>query len=247
MSTKLQSIQKQNDSILFSLLSRKIEFTRSIIPEGVSEEEHIRILTEENTRLKEAVKANKPAPQPKEEKPKVEQVKQESKPKPKQKEETKEDDEQEEVFEEPVKKFETIGNMEELKRAFFNGLYDEFETHLKASPYRFYKVEYKYNEDKDGAPEFSAKNLLKGFVRNLDDYRKYFMICFRCWKDSNETKYKYSSLWIVNTLEPVCNIIGSFSDDFVFEEVTGINNFIADIKKIENIDETLCIGESYVH
>lgn len=30
---------------------------------------------------------------------------------------------------------------------------------------------------------FSAKNLLKGFVRNFDDYRKYFMICFRCWKD----------------------------------------------------------------
>ena len=75
MSAKLQSIQKQNDSILSSLLSRKIEFERAIIPEGISEDEHIRILTEENLRLKEVVKANKPAPQPKEEKPKVEILK----------------------------------------------------------------------------------------------------------------------------------------------------------------------------
>ena len=243
MSGKLQSIQKQNDSILFSILSRKIDFVRAIIPEGISEDEHIKILTEENLRLKEVVKANKPAPQPKEEKIKVEQPKQESKPK----EESKEDDEQEETFEEPVKKFETIVNMEDLKRAFFNGLYEEFESNVKSSPFKFYRVGYKYNGDKDGAPDFSAKNLLKGFVRNFDDYRKYFMICFRCWKDLNETKYKYSSLWIVNTLEPIRNIIGSFSDDFEFEEETDINTFISDIKKLVNIDETLCIGESYVH
>ena len=144
MSAKLQSIQKQNDSILSSLLSRKIEFERAIIHEGISEDEHIRILTEENLRLKEVVKANKPAPQPKEEKPKVEQlkIKPESKQESKSKEklESKEDDDQEETFEEPVKKFETITNMEDLKRAFFNGLYEEFETHVKASPYKFYRV-----------------------------------------------------------------------------------------------------------
>jgi hypothetical protein len=145
MSIKLQALQKQNDSILLSILSRKIDFVRSIIPESASEEEHIKILTEENLRLKEVVKANKPVPQPKEEKPKIEQQpKQESKPK----EELKEDDDQEETFEEPVKKFETITNMEDLKRAFFNGLYEEFESHVKASPYKFYRVEYKYNGDK---------------------------------------------------------------------------------------------------
>jgi hypothetical protein len=245
MSAKLQSIQKQNDSILFSLLSRKIDFVRDIIPEGIGEDEHIRILNEENLRLKEVVKANKPTHQPKEEKPKIEQPES----KPKEKSESKEDDDQEETFEEPVKKFETITNMEDLKRAFFNGLYEEFETHVKASPYKFYRVEYKYNGDKDGAPDFSAKNLLKGFVRNFDDYRKYFMICFRCWKDSNEIKikYQYKSLWIVNTLEPIQSIIGSFSDDFEFVEESDLTTFILDIKKLENIDESLCIGESYVH
>lgn len=246
MSAKLQAIQKQNDSIFFSLLARKIQFERTIIPQDISEDEHIRLLNEENLRLKEVVKANKPAPVPKEEK-KVEQPKQESKPKEKQNTESKEDDEQEETFEEPVKKFDTIANMEDLKRAFFNGLYDEFETHFKSAPYKLYRVEYKYNEDKDGAPEFSAKNLLKGFVRNLDDYRKYFMICFRCWKDLNEAKYQYKSLWIVNTNEPVRNVIGSFADDFEFIELTDITAFISGIKKLENIDDTQCIGESYVH
>ncbi len=244
MSGKLQALQKQNDSIFFSILTRKIEFERTIIPQDISEDEHIRLLNEENLRLKEVIKANKPVPVPKEEK-KVEQQKVESKPK--EKVESKDDDDQEETFEEPVKKFDTIANMEDLKRAFFNGLYDEFETHFKSAPYKLYRVEYKYNEDKDGAPEFSAKNLLKGFVRNLDDYRKYFMICFRCWKDSNEAKYQYKSLWIVNTLEPVRNIIGSFADDFEFVEESDTNAFIAEIKKLENIDETQCIGESYVH
>ena len=86
-------------------------------------------------------------------------------------------------------------------------------------------------------------------MRNFDDYRKYFMICFRCWKDSNEIKikYQYKSLWIVNTLEPIANVIGSFSDDFEFVEESDITTFISDIKKLENIDESQCIGESYVH
>lgn len=243
MSGKLLGLQKQNDSIFFSLLTRKIDFVRSVVPEGTTEEEHIKILIEENARLKEVIKANKPEPVIKEVvKTELPETKPEIKPK-----NTNQDEEQDESFEEPVKKFETIGNMEELKRAFFNGLYDEFETHVKACPYKFYTVEYKYNSDKDGAPDFSAKNLLKGFVRNFDDYRKYFMICFRCWKDPKESKYKYSSLWIVNTNEPVRNIIGSFADDFEFVESFDTNNFLHSIKKIENIEETQYIGESYVH
>ncbi len=244
MSNKLTNLQKQNDSIFFSLLTRNIPFDRITIPEGISEEEHIQLLSEENNKLKEAVKANKPPPQPKEEKPKQEQpIKQEKKA---DKVENN-DEEQEETFEEPVKKFDTITNMEEMKRAFFNGLNEEFENQLKAFPFKLYRVEYKYNSDKDGAPDFSAKNLLKGFVRNFDDFRKYFMICFRCWKNQESNTYEYKSLWIVNTLEPISTVIGSFADDFIFEESTDINTFIKDIAKIENIDDTNCIGESYVH
>lgn len=143
--------------------------------------------------------------------------------------------------------------MEELKRAFFNGDYAIFEEQIKTFPFKFYKVDYKYNSDKNGVPEFSAKNLLKGFVRNLDDYRKYFMICFRCWKHQNECVYKYDSLWMVNTNEKIQDVIGSVSDDFEFHETTDLTEFIMMIKKLPETDEPVyingytCIGESYVH
>jgi hypothetical protein len=249
MSSKaILGIQKQNDSIFTSLLAKNILFERIVIPEGVEEQEHLKLLNEENVMLKEVVKANKPPPQLKEVKPIVESKPNESKTK-----ENKDDDEEDEIYEEPVKKFDTITNMEDMKRAFFGGDYGVFEEQLKLHPFKLYKVGYKYNSDKDGVPEFSAKNLLKGFVRNFDDYRKYFMICFRCWKSQDKNEYKYDSFWISNTNEPIQNIIGSLWEDFEFEETSELDNFINMIKKIPETDEPVyvngftCIGESYVH
>ena len=237
MSSKITNIQKQNDSIYSSLVARNILFERSIISDNINDEDLLILLNEENNRLKECIKNNKPVVQSKEDK-KLEIIKPINK---------KEDDDI--TYEDPVKNFETITNMEDLKRAFFNNEYDTFETQLKANQFRYYKANYKYNSDKDGVPEFSAKNLLKGFVRNFDDYRKYFMICFRCSKNScqGENTYKYDSLWIVNTNEPINNIIDSMYDDFDFEELTDVDQFISDIKKIIDIDNTEYIGESYVH
>lgn len=242
MANKLIGLQKQNESIYSSLISRNILFERTIIPEGINEEEHFIKLNEENNRLKECVKDNKPPPQPKKEK-----QKQEEQPLKKKKEVTEE--EEEETYEEPIQKFDTITNMEELKRAFFNNDYEIFESQLKNNQFKYFKANYKYNSDKDGAPEFLAKNLLGGFVRNFDDYRKYFMICFRCWKiDDEEIKYEYNSLWIVNSNEPIDNIIGNiFWEYFDFEELNDIDNFILDFKKINDLENTNCIGESYVH
>jgi len=259
----IQCIQKQNDSIFASLVSKNIQFERTIIPEGSSEEEQQILLSEENFRLKEVVKDNKPIQQPKEEKKKQEPIlvsKQENKPKEKKDNEKKDNekkdndnDDDDENYEEPIKKFDTLTNMEEMKRAFFNGDYVSFEEQIKANPFKLFKVGYKYNSDKDNVPEFSAKNLLKGFVRNFDDYRKYFMICFRCWKHLDKTQYKYDSVWVVNTNEPIQNIIGSLWDDFSFEETTDFDSFIELIKKIPDTEEPVftneytCIGESYVH
>lgn len=81
------------------------------------------------------------------------------------------------------------------------------------------------------------------------------MICFRCWKNQHELKYKYDSLWIVNTNEPIPNVIGSLAEDFDFAETTDIDDFISQIKKLLEpeseepvwINEYTCIGESYVH
>ena len=251
MSTNKEIIglQKQNDSIYNSLVSKGIEFERMIVTDGLEEQEHLKLLREENSKLKELAKANKPPPveKPKEEKKPVQpQVKTESK------EDNKEDDD-DEKYEEPVKKFDTITNMDELKRAFFNGDFGVFEEQIKSHPFKFYKVGYKYNSDKDGVPEFSAKNLLKGFVRNFDDYRKYFMICFRCWKQQDQSLYKYESLWIVNTNASIQDVIGSVSEDFEFEETTDLEQFIGQIKKLPESDEPVyingytCIGESFVH
>ena len=246
-------LQKQNDGIYSSLNARGIHFERIVIPEGTNEDEHLNLLKEENSKLKEVANANKPPPQPKEEKKKPEQTQSQPKKESKPKDNDEEDDEK--TFEEPVKKFDVITNMEDLKRAFFSGDYNTFETEIKAHPFKFYKVGYKYDSDKDGVPDFSAKNLLKGFVRSFDDYRKYFMVCFRCWKHKSETKFKYESLWIVNTNEKLSNIIGSMEEDFIFNEATEIDNFILDIKKLPETDseepvyfgEYTCIGESYVH
>ena len=236
------NLQKQNDSIYSSLIAKSIQFERVVIPNDILDEEYIKLLNDENNKLKEAIKINKQVSQPKLEKPKLE-----SKPK------EKKNDSEDEVYEEPLKKFNTLTNMEELKRGFFNKDYDIFESQVKNYPFKFYKVSYKYNFDKDGVPEFSAKNLLKGFVRNFDDYRKYFMICFRCWKHQDKSEYKYDSLWIVNTDEPLQNIIGSVYDDFEFENFNNLEQFIEMIKKLPETDEPVfingytCIGESYVH
>jgi len=244
-------LQKQNDGMFASLSARNISFERIIISDGIGEENHLKMLQEENGKLKQVINDNKPPPQPKQEikKPEIQtmQSKKETKPK--------EDDADEETYEEPIKKFDSIINMEELKRAFFNGDYLVFEEQIKSNPLKFYKVSYKYNSDKDGTPDFSAKNLLKGFVRNFDDYRKYFMICFRCWKNQHDIKYKYDSFWIVNTSEPIPNIIGNFADDFDYVEISDIDDFICQIKKLpeSESDEPIwingytCIGESYVH
>ncbi len=248
-------LQKQNDGIYSSLTARGIQFERIVIPEGINEEEHLNLLKEENTKLKEVSNANKPPPQPKEEKKKPEPTQTQSQPKKESKSKDGDEEDDEETFEEPVKKFDTITNMEDLKRAFFSGDYETFEFQIKVHPFKFYRVGYKYDSDKDGVPDFSAKNLLKGFVRSFDDYRKYFMVCFRCWKNQHESKYKYESLWIVNTNEKISNIIGSMEEDFIFNETTDIDDFIRGIKKLPEsdseepvyIDGFTCIGESYVH
>jgi len=234
MSNKLISLQKQNDSIYSSLESRNIIFERTIIPDNLDEDEHLKLLNEENNKLKECVKNNKPPPQPKKEKQEP----------PKKKEEMidKDDDEN---YEEPIKKFDTITNMEDIKRAFFNGDYNFFESQLKELPFKFLRAKYKYNSDKDSAPVFSAKNLLGGFVRNFDNYRKYFMICFRCWMyDEEITRYEYDSLWIVNTNEPINNIIGNeYYEYFDFEEIDNLDKFFKDLKKIDDNENTKCFNE----
>ena len=90
----------------------------------------------------------------------------------------------------------------------------------------------------------------RGFVRNLEDYRKYLFVCFRCVLTDQEKKtYSYPSMWIVNSTEPLANIIGSLHEDFNFVEVEQPNlvQFMTTFRKI-NFDEfTNVIDELYAH
>lgn len=244
--SKIQIFTKQNDSIYASLVARNIEFIRVDISGLDNLDEKFNAVVDENNKLKEVVKNNKPVPVPKEPKSTpVVQPKKELTPKVK-----KEDDDEEETFEEVKPKFNTITNMEDIKRAFCNKEYENFEILVQAHPFKYYNVQYKYSSDKDGAPEFVAKNLVRGFVRSLEDHRKYLFVSFRCVLIDQEKKtYLYPSMWIVNSTDPLVNIIGSLYEDFDFVEVSQENlaQFMVDFRKTNFDEPTNVVDELYAH
>ena len=244
--SKIQMFTKQNDSIYASLVARNIEFARVDVSGLDNPDDKLNALVDENNKLKEVVKANKPAPVPKEPKPvPAPQPKKESVPK-----EKNPDDEEEETFEEVKPKFNTITNMEDIKRAFCNKEYENFESLVQPHPFKYYRVQYKYASDKDGAPEFVAKNLVRGFVRSLEDYRKYLFVGFRCvLTDSDNKIYSYPSMWIVNSTDSIASIIGSLHEDFEFVEVTPDNlaQFFIDFRKTNFDEPTNVVDELYAH
>lgn len=103
-------LQKQNNGMYSSLSSRNISFERISIPENISEEEQLKLLQQENIKLKETINANRPPPQPKKDSKSKMSTKSDSSNK---KEKDKNIDD-ETTYKEPVKKFDTIMNMEEL-------------------------------------------------------------------------------------------------------------------------------------
>ena len=232
LENKIKNLIKQNDSIYNSLLAKNIQFERTIINDEISDDDKIIFLSEENEKLKNISKSNKPPPEVKIVKQIIVETKKEIL-----------QDEEDEKYEIPEKKFSTITNMEDIKRAFFCKDYELFNELIKQFNFRYFRAEYKYSSEKDGAPEFIAKNLVKGFVRNLDDYRKYFMVCFRCYKNENNN-YSYPSLWIVNSNDDIKDIIESNYDDYNYIEEKDIVTFLQNMQKVE--DEN-CIEEAYVH
>lgn len=118
--------------------------------------------------------------------------------------------------------YSTVTNMEDIKRAFFNKDYATFRSLAKEHPFAYYKATYKYSSDNSGRPAYVAKNLLRGFVQQLDDYRKYLMVCFRCVViDVDACTYTYQSYWMVNSRDPISTILGSLYDDYEFVKVEG--------------------------
>ena len=250
MENKLNSLIKQNVSIYNSLLSKNIQNIGVLtdISDDMSIEDKIKLVEQDNIRLKELVKLNKPQPVEKTIDSKAQQKTDQVK---KVDESIKEKDEEkdDENYNEPVAKFNTITNMEDLKRLFFSGEYEQFNNQMKEYNFKLYNVNYKYSSYKDGAPDYIAKNLIRGFVRNFDDLRKYFMICFRCISNNtNPNSYSYPSYWIVNSNDSVEKIIGSLYEEFDFVEVTEETRelFLSNLQKM-NPDNEFLLGEAYVH
>lgn len=242
MDKQIANLKKQNDGMETAFKNKNIEFTKLSI-DNVDPETELALLKDYNNYLKGISAANRPPPQ---EKPKEQPKPKESKPK-------EEDDDDENVPKEVKPTYSTITNMEDIKRAFFNKDYDNFQRLVFHLPFKYYKANYKYAEDNTGRPAFVAKNLLRGFVQSLDDYRKYLMVGFRCVSHTdidNVTHYRYPSYWIVNSNDDLKTILGSVYDDFDFipvEDGERIVRMLRRMEKNEDENDNALIGEVYLH
>jgi hypothetical protein len=229
--------------------NKGIKFTKLSVDETVDIERQLDLIKIQNEYLKDISKQNRPPPQ---EKPK-EQVKPNEQPKQKDmKVEHDDDEEDEEEFVKEVKPvYSTITNMENIKRACFSKDYTTAAELIKHQPFKFYKANYKFSSDNIGRPAYVAKNLLRGFVQVLDEYRRYFMICFRCILIDKETnEYRYPSYWIVNTNDDLKAVLGSVYNDFEFVAVEGeeaVSKMLKRMEKNEDENDEALIGEVYLH
>ncbi len=235
MDKQIANLKKQNEGMENSFKTKSIQFTKLSI-DNVEPETELLLLKQYNDYLKGISAANRPPPQVKEEKPKVAEVK------------PKEEEDDDEPIKEVKPVFSTITNMEDIKRAFFSKDYDAAYQLIRQHPFKFYKASYRYADDNTGRPAFVAKNLLRGFVQSLDDYRKYLIVGFRCI--SIENRYNYPSYWIVNSNDDLKTILGSIYDDFAFIPVVEEERIVRMYRNMQkNEDETdeALIGEVYLH
>jgi len=235
---------KQNEGIEKSLDAKSIQYNKLVLDASLSSEEQLIKLKDYNTYIKDISKSSRPPPQVKEVKaPKVEA--------PVKKEKKEEDEDDQDALTKEVKPvYSTITNMEDIKRAFFSKEYETAYELIKQHPFKFYKGNYRYSSDNLGRPNYVAKNLLRGFVQGLDDYRKYLMVCFRCIIINKETnEYRYPSYWVVNTNDDLKTMLGSLYDDYYFIEATGEEAIKTLLKRMEKEDENndVVVGEVYLH
>ena len=240
MDKQILNLKKQNEGMEIAFKNKNIEFTKLIIDNSDMETE-INQLKEYNNYLKGISLANRPPVE-------AQKQKQEAPP-PKKKEE--DNDDEDDLPKEVKPVYSTITNMEDIKRAFFNKEYESFHTLVRQHPFKFYLANYKYSSDNTGRPSYVAKNLLRGFVQGLDDYRKYLLVCFRCILSNKENnEYVYPSYWIVNSNDELKTILGSLYDDYDFVMINNeeaICKLLKEMEKNEDENDVALIGEVYVH
>jgi len=253
MEKQIENLKKQNDGMETSFKHKQIPFNKqSIDNTDISVESQLSLLKQYNEYLKDISKQHRPVKEITLNKEIIDANNITTTEKKNDKTNNKEvNDDDDEMPKEVKPVYFTICNMEDIKRAFFNREYETFRTLIHQHPVKYYKVNYKYSEDNTGRPSFVAKNLLRGFVQGLDDFRKYFMICFRCILINKETnEYRYPSYWIVNSNDDLKTILGSLYDDYDFIMVEGedsISTLLKKMEKNENEEDDALIGEVYLH
>lgn len=233
---QIHNLKKQNEGMETSFKSKNIQFTKLSI-DNMDPETELLLLKDYNTYLKIISASNRPPPL---EKPKEQ-------PKPK---EPKPDEDEDDIPKEVKPVYSTITNMEDIKRAFFSKEYDTALELIKQYPFKFYSAYYKYACDNTGRPSYIAKNLLRGFVQGLDDYRKYLMVCFRCILiDKERNEYSYPSYWVVNSNDDLKTILGSLYDDYDFLEIEqdSADLILKRMEKNDDANDDTLIGEVYLH
>lgn len=227
---KINNLKKKNEGMENLCKSKNIKFTKLSIDGIIASDLELMLISDYNNYLKSIVKNNNSQStqtQPTSTFADKTEVLNEN-----------------ELTKEPKITIPTICNMEDLKRSFFSKDYTTFEQEVLTKNLRLFKANYKWADDNTGKPEYIARNLLRGFVQSLDQYRRHLMVCFRCILTNEENKiYRYPSYWIVNT---EANLINTF-EDFDFIEVKEPEKMLQKMRKNEDESDAQLIGEMYLH
>jgi len=144
-------------------------------------------------------------------------------------------------------KYDTLGNLENSKRAFFTDkTVDVLREELLSKPYKLYHLKYIYSNDMDGYFDFAARNFVNGgLIKSCEPYKKYIFGVFRCYVlDRVEKKYNYEAYFICNTTAHIKDILTDCYDNFTWDCITDIDEFITHFN-FNNDDNLLC--EAYLH
>jgi hypothetical protein len=135
----------------------------------------------------------------------------------------------------------------------FNNVNEQFEHTINSfDNLAFYFGEYNYEGEMDGKPEFIQNNTLKStFGSIVTDHVKYLFAKFNLYRYQN--KCKYPSMWIVNSIDSIEDILGHDASYFTFTKVElndkdSRNSFIKNFeKKLNPIVEDNIIQDTIVY
>ena len=137
-------------------------------------------------------------------------------------------EEEEEEVQEVVVKLPITGSLEPAKTKFFSKDIAGFMAEITNGKFTVFTANYNFNTDYDGSPPFVVNNLIRGFVRQLEDKRKYLFAAFKCVKTGSN--YSITSVWVSNCTLPLSEVIPDKYDDFTWTPVD-----ITDKTALENV------------